>query len=112
MIYKLLLPGEWAELQASGVFRGSPADLADGFVHFSAAGQVRETARKHFAGAPELVLAEVDPARLSGALKWEPARGGALFPHLYAALPLEAVSRHWTLARGAGGEPGFPALIP
>ncbi|OIO09364.1 MAG: hypothetical protein AUJ52_06515 [Elusimicrobia bacterium CG1_02_63_36] len=107
MIYKLLLPGEWTAFQGSAVFTGSPVDRADGFIHFSTAEQLRETARKHFAEESGLVLLEIDPARLSGALKWEPSRGGALFPHLYAELPLQAVTRHWTLLRGAGGE-----LIP
>ncbi|TPW17438.1 MAG: hypothetical protein FD126_3650 [Elusimicrobia bacterium] len=112
MIYKLLRAEEWARLQAARSFAGSAVDLADGFVHFSTAAQVRETAAKHFAGVRGLVLAEVDPERLRGPLKWEPSRGGALFPHLYAELPLAAVTRRWTLAPGPDGRHEFPSEIP
>jgi len=107
LIYKIFRAREWEGFEAAGSTPGAPVDLADGFIHFSTAEQLRETARKHFAEESGLVLLEIDPARLSGALKWEPSRGGALFPHLYAELPLQAVTRHWTLLRGAGGE-----LIP
>ncbi|MBI5201816.1 MAG: DUF952 domain-containing protein [Elusimicrobia bacterium] len=105
MIYKLLRPAEWEALAASGSFAGSPDDVRDGFIHFSTAAQVKETAAKHFANAPELVLAEIDDSALGTALKWEPSRGGQLFPHLYAALPAAAVVRHWTV-RGLA----FPIL--
>jgi len=100
LIYKLLRPAEWASMKDAGTLAGSPADLRDGFIHFSTAEQVRETAAKHFAGEPELVLAEVDPAKLSQELRWEPSRGGQLFPHLYAPLPASAVVRTWTIQGG------------
>lgn len=110
MIYKLLRPEEWAAFQAAGAFTGSPADARDGFIHFSTAAQAAETAARHFAGAPELVLAEVDPARLPKEPAWEPSRGGALFPHLYAALPLSAVTRTWLLRRAPDGRLELPEL--
>lgn len=112
MIYKLLLPQEWAELQARCVFEGSAADRKDGFIHFSAPDQVRETASKHFSAAPKLVLAEVDPARLPKPPVWEPSRGGRLFPHLYASLPLAAVTRTWSLSIEPDGSRRFPDGVP
>ncbi len=96
-VYKLLSQGEWAAAQAVGVFEGSAADLADGYIHFSTGGQLAETARRHFPGRSDLMLLAVDPGGLGEALRWEPSRGGALFPHLYAPLPLSAV----VLARAA-----------
>jgi 8-oxo-dGTP diphosphatase len=110
MLYKLLLPEEWDALAAHGSFSGSAADRRDGFMHFSTAGQVVETAAKHFAGNGPVVLAEADPARLPQAPLWEPSRGGQLFPHLYGPLPLSAVARHWRLERGDGGALRFPDL--
>jgi uncharacterized protein (DUF952 family) len=113
MIYKILRAAEWEAFRREGVFRGSPVDLKDGFIHFSTAAQAAETARRHFAGEKDLVLAEVDPARLDealrAALRWEPSRGGDLFPHLYAPLPLRAVTRTWPLPSDAG-ERLFPRL--
>ncbi len=94
MIYKIFRTPEWRALARDGETLGAPVDLADGFIHFSAADQLRDTAAKHFAGADGLVLAAVDPAGLGPALRWEPSRGGALFPHLYRALRREEVV--WT----------------
>ena len=91
MIYKIVPAALWREAERAGTFDGAPIDLADGFIHFSAADQLVETAAKHFAGQRDLVLLAVDPARLGNALRWEPSRGGALFPHLYAALSVAAV---------------------
>ena len=104
-VYKLLRAAEWAEALARGVFDGSATDKADGFIHFSAATQVRVTAAKHFAGESGLILAAVDPGLLPFPLKWEPSRGGRLFPHLYAPLPLSAVPKTWSV-------PPFPPEIP
>ena len=84
-IYKILTSPQWEKLQARGETPGAPVDIADGFVHFSTAGQVRETAARHFAGQPDLWLLAVEADGLDG-LKWEPSRGGALFPHLYGPL--------------------------
>ncbi|HGG04092.1 MAG TPA: DUF952 domain-containing protein [Aliiroseovarius sp.] len=91
MIYKIFRASEWAGLQAAGSTLGAPVDLADGFIHFSTAEQVADTAAKHFAGVSGLMLAAVDPAALDVDLTWEISRGGAEFPHLYAPLPLSAV---------------------
>lgn len=110
-IYKLLRGEEWAAFQAGGVFSGAPADKKDGYIHFSTAAQVGETAAKHFAGAEGLVLAEVDPRRLGAALKWEPSRGGQLFPHLYSPMPLTAVLRTWPLALTPEGSHRFPDAL-
>ena len=86
LIYKIFRAAEWAALEAAGHTAGAPIDLADGFIHFSTAAQAAETAAKHFTGAEGLILAAVDPAPLGDDLKWEPSRGGALFPHLYRRL--------------------------
>lgn len=85
-IYKIFRAPEWASFEAAGRTRGAPVDLADGFIHFSTAAQLAETAAKHFAGAAGLMLVAVRADTLGTALKWEPSRGGALFPHLYRAL--------------------------
>lgn len=85
-IYKITDRQSWDYAKAQSVYAGSPDDLRDGFIHFSTLEQLRETARKHFAGRDGLVLIAVDPKTLGDALIWEPSRGGALFPHLYAPL--------------------------
>lgn len=108
MIYKLFRAAEWAAARAEASFAGSPADLRDGFIHFSTAAQAAGTAARHFAGEEGVVLAEVDPARLEAPLKWEASRGGEPFPHLYGAMPLGAVVRTWVLARGPGGALALP----
>ena len=86
LIYKILTAPQWAALEQGGETAGAPVDLADGFVHFSTGGQVAETAAKHFAGQTGLMLLAVEAGRLGPALRWEPSRGGDLFPHLHAAL--------------------------
>lgn len=102
LIYKILRENEWLALCAEGTTRGAPVDLADGFIHFSAAGQVAETAAKHFAGQDGLVLVAADPERFGDDLKWETSRGGALFPHLYRDLRLSEVSWMRPLPRDGG----------
>jgi len=94
LIYKIFRDEEWAQLQAEGKTQGAPIDLADGYIHFSTAEQVVETAAKHFAGTEGLVLSALDPDKLGDKLVWEPSRGGALFPHLYRSLELAEVL--WT----------------
>jgi uncharacterized protein (DUF952 family) len=89
--YKVLTDAQWAAMQRDGQFAGAPVDLADGYIHMSTAGQLGETLAKHFAGQHGLVIAEIDLSGFGEALKWEASRGGALFPHLYAPLPLTAV---------------------
>ena len=93
LIYKVLRPSEWAHAQASGVFSGSPDDVRDGFIHFSTAEQLDATIGRHFAGEREVVVLEVAAAALGDALRWEPSRGGAVFPHLYGELALANVVR-------------------
>jgi uncharacterized protein (DUF952 family) len=90
LIYKILRGPEWADFDAAGETTGAPVDLADGYIHFSTAAQAAETAAKHFAGAEGLWLLAVDTQRL-GDLRWEPSRGGQLFPHLYGVLRREHV---------------------
>lgn len=89
LIYKIFRAPEWAILQTNGETLGAPVDLADGYVHFSTGAQVKETAAKWFAGEDALHLLAVESDTLGSHLKWEPSRGGALFPHLYRALTLE-----------------------
>ena len=109
-LYKIVPADLWRTAERDGVFGGSPVDLQDGFIHFSTATQVAETAAKHFAGQRDLVLVAVDAATLGDALKWEPSRGGALFPHLYAPLDLAAVTRIVPLPLDADGTHRFPEL--
>ncbi|MDP2492946.1 DUF952 domain-containing protein [Shimia thalassica] len=92
LIFKIFRADEWAALRAKGETAGAPVDIADGFVHFSTADQAAETAAKHFAGEENLFLLGLEADELGDALKWEPSRGGALFPHLYRALRLEDVA--------------------
>jgi uncharacterized protein (DUF952 family) len=89
--FKIFTGDQWARFQADGVFKGAPVDLADGYIHMSTAEQLEETLNKHFAGQTGLVVAEIDLTQLGPALKWEPSRGGALFPHLYANLTMDSV---------------------
>lgn len=108
-IYRLLDAHTWAEARAAGAFHGTEHDLRDGFIHFSTAAQVTETAARHYAGRANLVLLWVDAVRLGDALRWEPSRGGALFPHLYASLSLSAVTRAEPLPLTAEGLHRFPS---
>ena len=89
IIYKIVPAPLWRASEAAGMFTGSPVDVRDGFIHFSTAAQVRETAARHFAGVDDLLLVAVSTDRLD--IKWEPSRGGALFPHLYTPLPIASV---------------------
>lgn len=100
LIYKIFRAPEWAAFEAAGSTPGAPVDLADGFIHFSTASQAAETAAKHFTGEDGLMLVAVDVRRLGTDLKWEPSRGGALFPHLYREL--DATDVAWTRPLGLG----------
>ena len=91
VIYKIFRADEWALLRRAGETRGAPIDVADGYVHFSTAQQVAETAAKHFQGEDGLMLLAVETDRLEGDLKWEPSRGGQLFPHLYRLLQMSDI---------------------
>jgi uncharacterized protein (DUF952 family) len=106
--YKVLTAEQMAALEAEGTFAGAPVDLADGYIHLSTADQLDETVAKHFAGQDDLHVAAVDLAALGEAVKWEPSRGGALFPHVYAALPLSAVVAYSALERGEDGKVRLP----
>lgn len=111
IIYKILDRGALDDARAQGLFRGSAADCADGYIHFSTESQVRETAAKHFGGRADLALVAVAADRLpEGLLKWEPSRNGALFPHLYAPLDMAAVVAVYPLPLEADGLHSFPAL--
>ena len=108
-IYKICPADLWQAAVADGVFRGSPLDLKDGFIHFSTAKQVKETAAKYFAGRPGLVLVAFDAATLGPGLRHEPSRGGELFPHLYG--PLDPAAALWAKPLElSGGEHAFPDL--
>jgi uncharacterized protein (DUF952 family) len=109
-IYKICERALWEAAERSGIFPGARIDARDGFIHFSTAAQVRDTAAKHFAGAADLTLIAVDADALDGALKWEVSRGGDLFPHLYGALPLTAVVWAKPLPLGADRRHVFPEL--
>ena len=109
-LYKICPATLWQEAKRAGVFRGSEADRRDNFIHFSTAAQVAETAAKHFAGQSDLLLISVDARKLGNALKWEPSRGGALFPHLYAPLDVSLAMRIEPLPLNEDGTHRFPAL--
>ena len=109
-IYKICDAGLWRAAGRAGVFGGAPVDLADGYIHFSTAGQVVETAARHFARRADLVLVAVEAEALGAALRYEPSRGGAMFPHLYGKLPLAAVRWVKPLPLGADGRHVFPEL--
>lgn len=93
------------------MFNGSPVDRADGYIHFSTAAQVRETAARHFAGQSDLLLVAIDTRAIGAALKWEPSRGGALFPHLYGTLPVSAAIVTLPLPLGTDGHHIFPETL-
>lgn len=101
--YKLVDRAEWEAAQPAGLYPGSAVDQADGFVHMSAADQVAETARRHYRDRADLLLVTVDLADLGPALRWEASRGGALFPHLYGPLPLNAARESRALSVDADG---------
>ena len=109
LIFKIFRAPEWADLQARGETLGAPIDVADGYVHFSTAGQAQETADKHFAGELGLVLLALDADALAPDLVWEPSRGGQLFPHLYRPLRIEDVLWNAPLPL-VNGRHAFPAL--
>ena len=110
ILYKICRTAEWNAAKAAGTYTGSADDFRDGFIHLSTAAQVRETARRYFAGQADLVMVAVDEKRLAPALRYEPARGGGLFPHLYG--PLDPAAAAWVkpLPIGPGGEHIFPEL--
>ncbi len=110
LIFKIVGDAEWRAAEAAGVFAGSGVDFADGYIHFSTAIQAPETAAKWFAGREDLTLVAVEAERLGADLRWEPSRGGALFAHLYAKLPMSAVVWSRALPLGADGRHTFGSL--
>ena len=108
IIYKICSSDEWEAAVRLGHFSGSPVDVSDGFIHFSTADQMKETAAKHFAGQADLVLVAVDTHQLGEHLKWEPSRGGDLFPHLYGKLQTTAAVNVQPLPLASDGTHQFP----
>lgn len=105
LIFKILRPTEWERAKGAATFDGAPIDFEDGYIHFSTADQVEETARLYFSDSPVIHILAVDTSKLvADKIKWEPARDGTLFPHLYAALPMAAVNNHWTIETAEGKE--------
>lgn len=112
LIFHVCRRDAWAKACALGRYDGSCRDRADGFIHFSGFSQVRASVARHHAGEDDLVILTVDPDRLPDRdLKWEPSRSGALFPHLYGSLPVEAVIRADSLCIGDDGSHCFPEHI-
>jgi uncharacterized protein (DUF952 family) len=111
-IYKIVRAEDWEKAKEAGVFRGALVDLEDCFIHFSSADQVRTTAERYFRGQEGLFLIAADAAALGDALKWEPSRGGALFPHLYGTLPMSAIVWTKPLPLEPDGTHRFPDEIP
>ncbi|KPF91045.1 hypothetical protein IP81_12625 [Novosphingobium sp. AAP83] len=101
--YKVLTGPQMAELEDARLFKGAPIDLADGYIHLSTLTQLTETVDKHFAGQRDLHVVAVDLEALGDAVKWEPSRGGQLFPHIYTDLPLNVVLAYGPLERDADG---------
>ena len=107
--YKVMLATEMEQMQRDGLFRGSPADVSDGYIHLSCGSQLAATLEKYFSGVSGLMLAAVDLSRLGGAVRWEPSRGGQLFPHVYGVLPVDAVVSVVPLERTPDGAVKLPA---
>ena len=111
LIYKIVPSSLWREAERAGAFEGAPVDLADGYIHFSTASQVQETADKHFAGQTDLLLVSFEADELGPALRWEPSRGGQLFPHLYAPLPTSAARAIHPLRLDRNGRHDLSGLL-
>ncbi len=110
-VFKLLTGDEWVAFEAKGEFKGAGIDLADGYIHLSTDAQVRETARLHFKTTGDLKLVEVLTENIATKIKYEAARDGSLFPHLYGVLSLDDVGRVWHLSRRADGLYAFPETV-
>ena len=111
LIYKILSRSEWQAAQQAGQVAGSAVDLADGYIHFSTAAQAGETARKHFSGQADLLVLTLEADNLGEHLKWEPSRGGELFPHLYGPLHIGALGQHATVSVDADGSVSLPEWV-
>jgi uncharacterized protein (DUF952 family) len=106
--YKVMSATDLEQMQRDGSFRGTPADISDGYIHLSCASQLTVTLEKHFSGVTGLVLATVDLSRLGDAVRWEPSRDGQLFPHIYGVLTIDAVVSAVPLERAADGTVNLP----
>jgi uncharacterized protein (DUF952 family) len=111
VIYKICSASAWREAERQGVYGGSADDARDGFIHFSTASQVAGTAEKFFAGQSGLFLVAVDADALGDALRWEPSRGGELFPHLYGDLDLAALISVTNMPVRADGSHDIPEQL-
>ncbi len=111
LIYKIAPASLWRKVQDKGRFEGAPADIADGYIHFSTAEQAEATAAKYFSGTDDLLLIAIDTKLLGESLRFEPSRGGALFPHLYGDLPLDAVVWAKPLPLRPDGKHDFAGLL-
>jgi uncharacterized protein (DUF952 family) len=109
IVYKIMSAAELQQMRSDGLFRGSPADIADGYIHLSSASQLAATLDKHYRGVDGLILAAVDLSLLGDTVRWEPARGGQLFPHIHGNLPVEAVVSVTTVERTPDGAVRLPA---
>ncbi|MEM6460600.1 MAG: DUF952 domain-containing protein [Pseudomonadota bacterium] len=109
-IYKIVPQDLWSAAKRKGVFEGAAIDLEDGYIHFSTAQQVAETAALHFAGKTDLLLVAVETEALGDSLRYEPSRGGALFPHLYGVLPMHCVAWERPMPLGADGKHLMPDI--
>jgi uncharacterized protein (DUF952 family) len=109
IVYKVMSITEHEQMQRDGVFRGSPVDIADGYIHLSSGSQLAATLDKHFSGVDDLMLAAVDLSQLGDAVRWEPARGGELFPHIYGVLPIASVVSVARMERTPDGGVRLPA---
>ena len=107
-LYKVVSAEVWRRAEAEGLFRGAGIDLQDGFIHLSSPDQVVETVEKHFAGQENLLLVTIDGDKLGQALRWEPSRGGDLFPHVYGEIRFDAVVQVDLLPTGDDGKHIFP----
>ena len=110
LVYKILSRAAWQAAEAKGRFDGAPIDLKDGYIHLSTAAQAQETADKHFHGQPDLVVAAFEADDLGEALRWEPSRGGQLFPHLYGPLDPALAKSVTEAPLGPDGAPRLGAL--
>ena len=111
LIFHMAREAEWVTAESTGTYQGADEDRVDGFIHFSTATQVRESAAKHRAGEAGLILIACDPDALGADLKWETARGGDLFPHLYSDIPMSAVVWARPLPLNANGQHVFPETL-
>jgi uncharacterized protein (DUF952 family) len=111
LIFKVLSRAEYELAASSGLYKGSEVDRIDGYIHFSTASQLAETLRRHYAGKADLLILAVPAAPLGASLRWEPSRGGDLFPHLYADLPLSQVTDMAKVSVGAEGNFELPDMV-